>query len=88
MILVLLMVSFYAKKLITYIETTKVNKTIVLHHKMLQPEKSWTDITYENGYYEQSHFIKEVNLFSGKSPEELFNTTPPPKEKVTELTEH
>ncbi len=56
-------------------------------NKMLHPEKSWTDITYENGYYDQAHFIKEVKMFSAKSPEEFFSTTPPPKEKFTEMLE-
>ncbi|HEY5407374.1 MAG TPA: AraC family transcriptional regulator, partial [Ginsengibacter sp.] len=57
-----------------------------LENKMLHPGKSWTDITYENGYYDQSHFIREVKSFSAKTPEELFNDTPPPTEKFTEVT--
>jgi AraC-like DNA-binding protein len=28
----------------------------------------WTDIVYENGFYDQSHFIKEFNLFTDMSP--------------------
>ena len=49
--------------------------------KMLHPGKKWTDIAYENGYFDQGHFIKEVKEFSSKTPEELFNYTPPPTEK-------
>jgi AraC-like DNA-binding protein len=49
-----------------------------LENKMLHPGKNWTDIVYENGYYDQSHFIKEVKLFSSKSPDELFKHTPAP----------
>ncbi len=49
--------------------------------KMFHPHKSWTDITYEYEYYDQSHFIKDVIYFSGKSPSELFHYTPPPSEK-------
>ena len=51
-----------------------------LENKMLHPSKSWTDITYENGYFDQAHFIKEVKAFSSKTPEELFKDTPPPTE--------
>lgn len=58
-----------------------------VENKMLHPEKTWTDITYENGYYDHAHFIKEVKTFSAKSPEELFSKTPPPKEKFTEMPE-
>ena len=55
-----------------------------LENKMLHPHKNWTDIVYENGYYDQAHFIKEVKLFSSKSPDELFKYTPPPTENFTE----
>lgn len=51
-----------------------------LENKMLHPYKNWTAITYESGYYDQAHFIKEVKLFSSKSPDELFKYTPPPTE--------
>jgi len=56
-----------------------------LENKMLHPNKKWTDIVYENGYYDQSHFIKEVKLFSSKGPEELFKSTPPPTEKFLKI---
>lgn len=52
-----------------------------VENKMLHPYKKWTDIAYENGYFDQGHFIKEVKTFSSKTPEELFNDTPPPTEK-------
>lgn len=59
------------------------------HHavddKMLNPGKSWTKITYDNGYYDQSHFIKDCKEFSSKSPEELFKYTPVPKEDIKEI---
>jgi AraC-like DNA-binding protein len=51
-----------------------------IENKMLHPGKRWTDITYENGYFDQAHFIKEVREFSSKTPEELFKDTPPPVE--------
>ncbi|MEO6683798.1 MAG: AraC family transcriptional regulator [Ginsengibacter sp.] len=61
-----------------YARITRFNKA--LDNKMLHPEKRWTDIAYENGYFDQAHFIKEVHLFSSKSPEELFRNSPPPIE--------
>ncbi|SHH36944.1 helix-turn-helix domain-containing protein [Winogradskyella jejuensis] len=33
----------------------------------------WTDIAYEFGYSDQSHFIKEFKEFSGFNPEEFIN---------------
>ncbi len=32
----------------------------------------WTDIVYDNGFYDQSHFIKEFNLFTGMSPSHFY----------------
>lgn len=51
-----------------------------LENKMLHPAKTWTDITYESGYFDQAHFIREVRTFSSKTPDELFKDTPPPTE--------
>lgn len=59
-----------------------------VENKMLHPEKSWTDITYEGEYFDQTHFIKEVKTFSGKTPDELFKNTPPPAENFIEKVEH
>jgi len=61
-----------------YARITRFNN--VLENKMLHPQKRWTDIAYENGYFDQAHLIKEVNMFSSKAPEELFRDTPPPTE--------
>ena len=59
-----------------------------VENKMLHPLKNWTEIVYENGYYDQSHFIKEVKLFSSKSPDDLFKYTPPPTENFTEKVDY
>ncbi len=59
-----------------------------LENKMLHPYKPWTAIVYENGYFDQAHFIKEVKAFSSKTPEELFKYTPPPEENfITKVEE-
>ncbi len=54
-----------------------------IENKMLHQHKSWTAITYEGGYYDQAHFIRECKEFSDNTPEKLFELTPPPKESIT-----
>ena len=61
-----------------YARITRFNNA--LENKMLHPDKRWIDIAYENGYFDQAHLIKEVQMFSSKSPEELFRNSPPPSE--------
>ena len=34
--------------------------------------KSLTDLSYEAGFYDQAHFIKEIRNFTGESPESFF----------------
>lgn len=59
-----------------------------VENKMLHPEKSWSDITFEGGYFDQAHFIKEVKTFSGRTPDGLFKFRPPPVESFLEKVEH
>ena len=59
-----------------------------LENKMLHPNKNWVEIAWENGYYDQAHFIKEVKIFSSKAPDELFKFTPPPTESFIEKVEY
>ena len=68
-----------------YTRITRFNNA--LENKMLHPHKRWTDIAYENGYFDQAHLIKEVDTFSSKAPEELFRDTPPPHEDFISGTE-
>ena len=35
--------------------------------------KSLTSLAYENGYYDQSHFIKDFKVFTGMSPKLFFS---------------
>lgn len=53
-----------------------------MENKWLNPQKSWTDITYEHGYTDQAHFIKECKEFSSRTPGDLFKATPPPHEAL------
>jgi AraC-like DNA-binding protein len=59
-----------------------------IENKMLHSEKSWTDVAYEFGYFDQAHLIKEVKTFSSKPPDELFKYTPPVTENFIEKVEH
>ena len=42
--------------------------------KMIQQKKfnSLTEIAYENGYFDQAHFIKDFREFTGISPKSFF----------------
>ena len=35
------------------------------------PERSWTDIIHELGYFDQAHFIRECHAFAGLPPGSL-----------------
>ena len=35
---------------------------------------SLTDVTYECGYYDQSHFIKDIRFFTGLQPKQLYSS--------------
>lgn len=37
------------------------------------PNISWTSITYDHGYFDQAHFVKEFIHFTGYSPAQYFN---------------
>lgn len=60
---------------------------LALENKMMHPQKNWTAITHESGYFDQAHFIKECKEFSSRAPEELFQFTPPPTEKFIKKVE-
>jgi AraC-like DNA-binding protein len=44
----------------------------ICHHLDEQKGKSLTQLAYECGYYDQSHFINEFKVFSGFTPKEFF----------------
>jgi len=43
--------------------------------KMLEQKKftNLTSLAYENGYYDQAHFIKDFKEFTGISPKSFFS---------------
>lgn len=44
----------------------------ICHHLEEHKNKPLTELTYECGYYDQAHFIKEFSKFSGFTPKEFF----------------
>ncbi|MBV8253708.1 MAG: AraC family transcriptional regulator [Chitinophaga sp.] len=40
------------------------------------PNRSFTDLAYEAGYFDQAHFIRDFRLFTGQTPQAFFSHTP------------
>lgn len=49
----------------------RFNKTLLFLNKNM----SWKDITFQNGYYDQSHYISEFRHFIGISPNKFKKET-------------
>ena len=45
----------------------------ILNANFLTQESKYTDLLYDLGYYDQSHFIKEFKGFYGETPSVVFN---------------
>ena len=43
--------------------------------KVKAPEKSWTSIAYESGFYDQVHLIRDFKKFGGSSPSLFYRQT-------------
>lgn len=43
-----------------------------VHEYNLSPDINLTELAYNNGYYDQAHFINDVKSFTGESPKEIF----------------
>lgn len=54
--------------------TVRINR--VLQH-MLQGTAKLTDLAYQNGYYDQSHFIRDFRTFTGLSPSTFLRSIDP-----------
>ncbi len=61
----------------------RFNKVIAA--KMLYPMKDWSSITYDFGYFDQMHLIKDFKEFANNTPSNFFKITPPPKEKILKV---
>ncbi|WEK21018.1 MAG: AraC family transcriptional regulator [Candidatus Pedobacter colombiensis] len=49
-----------------YSKIVRFNKSLLL--KTLHPEKKWTDIANQYGYFDQNHLIKDFKVLAGSSP--------------------
>jgi AraC-like DNA-binding protein len=52
-----------------FLNTLRFRKA--LRHVLTDEKNSFTNITYQNSFYDQPHFIKEIRRFSGYSPAQL-----------------
>ena len=61
----------------TYARILKFSRAYRLRESF--PDRSWADICYEAGYYDQMHMIRDFKLFAGVNPsiiaEELLHTS-------------
>jgi AraC-like DNA-binding protein len=53
-----------------YCRVSRLNNAIRL--KEQRPDQPWTDITYQAGYFDQTHLIKDFKLLAGATPSEFF----------------
>ena len=49
-----------------YLKLVRVNQALT--SKVLMPQKSWTAIAHECGYFDQAHLINDVRQFAGLTP--------------------
>ena len=47
------------------------------NHVVQNNRTVWTDISYDNGYADQSHFIRDFKVFTGSVPTEFISKTQP-----------
>ena len=52
-----------------FARTIRFDAAIGAHHNA--PDRSWTDIVHELGYFDQAHFIGECRAFAGVLPSGL-----------------
>ncbi len=48
-----------------------------IHYKQKFPEADLLDLTYQCGYYDQSHMIRDFKALSGHTPKQYFDVCPP-----------
>lgn len=53
---------------------TRTRLRAITSYQMDHPEESLTSISYQFGYFDQSHFIKDMKKFTGVSPSEFSKT--------------
>ena len=64
---------------------TRFNHALAL--KLKNPQKDWTSIAYECGYFDQMHLVKDFKKFAGNSPSLFLKQTPLTQENFTQRVE-
>jgi AraC-like DNA-binding protein len=65
-----------------YIKIVRFNKALLL--KTIAPQKKWTDIAHQCGYFDQMHLIKDFKIYAGDSPRKFFKKFQPLPEFLQE----
>lgn len=65
-----------------YSKIVRFNKSLLL--KTLHPEKTWTAIAYQSGYFDQTHLIKDFKVLAGSNPGEFLQKFQPLPEFLQE----
>ena len=63
----------------------KQYQRVIRFHQMLKKVRTrpnWLDMAFEMGFYDQSHFIRDVKHFTGMSPNKLLQSRFSPEAKV------
>ncbi len=51
----------------------RIKRFNYISYCMITEGDKWADLVYQGGYYDQSHFIKDICEFSGKNPSAFVN---------------
>jgi len=54
-----------------YARITRFDAALVAH--LAAPQRRWTDILYEVGYFDQAHFVRECHTLAGAPPSRFIN---------------
>ena len=46
-------------------------RNVITHYS---PDRTFTDMAYDAGYFDQSHFTKDFKSFTGRTPNEFFKS--------------
>jgi AraC-like DNA-binding protein len=49
-----------------FARTVRFDKALIARRNA--PNRSWTDIVHELGYFDQAHFVRECRAFAGLPP--------------------
>jgi AraC-like DNA-binding protein len=58
----------------------------VLKRKIIQPGERWSSVTYECGYFDQMHLIKDFTTFTGFTPFDFFKNQHPQQVQMMPIT--